>query len=176
MKLYKVTIEHSFAVMDEDDSDCLSVEASIDDILYLHDIFSEPITHVLAEEIKTIEDINMLPEGWCPTTLPYSRFHHIDRPDLTNLSVKDVLEPKSKPPVTELNQKETYVVRTLRGDEKTHAEYLEKHSSLEQAIAELQDILNTEKRLYPSSKVSGYVVKQKSTIAEELVSEKHYNP
>ena len=118
----------------------------------------------------------MLPEGWCSETLPYSRFSSRERPELVNLSVKDVLKPKSKPPVTEIKQKETYVVRTLRGDEKTPAEYLEKHSSLEQAIAELQDILNTEKRLYPSSKVSGYVVKQKSTMVEELVSEKHYNP
>jgi hypothetical protein len=88
MKLYKLTVEYTIVVAARDSSTANTVENDATHYMMqgADDIISHFPDNVLAEEIKTIDD---LPEKWVGEALPFMPpgFH-----TTAELSIKDILE------------------------------------------------------------------------------------
>jgi hypothetical protein len=172
MKLFKITMEHTFVVVDLDDATVLSVEKSLRDILRLHgsDILEEPATNALAEPVNTKDD---LPEGWDGNgILPYSRFSAAYNPNFVNLSINQILKRNAKPPVKEGTNKTKYVVR-LRGPSHSQADYVELltgFKTAEDAAAEIAELVAAEKKKGYRDDTQYYIVKVNFTETEELIN------
>jgi hypothetical protein len=171
-KLFKITMEHTFVVVDDNDATVDSVEKSLSDILRLHayDIIQEPVINVLAEPIQTKDD---LPDGWVGAgILPYSRFSHTQRTDLVNLSINEIFKQNApKPPVAAVKSITKYVVR-LRDDpaKNSHSQLMARFDKLEDAVAEVETLMRHEKRKANKDSANYYIVKINSSETEELIT------
>jgi hypothetical protein len=91
-KLYKVTVEKEFVVAAPEEHTLQEVEKSIDSIMTIHadSLRDEGLSHVLAEEIKTLGE---LPAGWVPGCLPYTNHNYVNMPEeLVNLPISEYLK------------------------------------------------------------------------------------
>lgn len=90
-KLYTVRVEKTFVVAAPIEQSVDEVENTIENIMTIHEdaMRSDGLTHVLAEEMRSLND---LPAGWVPSCLPYTNYSYARIPeDLVNKSIEDLL-------------------------------------------------------------------------------------